>query len=1145
MFLVFLLVLFVLVFTFQSTLNLILPANTLTKWITRAFQEELAVQTRIQDVRFSLFPRPAVEIRDIVLSDPKSGSEWVRADALEIKLKVLSLFQGRMIPEKLLFRRPRIQIQREPSGKWLFMGYSPSPRKNKGSGRTGFLGDLPIHSIIIKDAWVEILDRHNPSNRPRVVLQELDAHLKGIAGSSPFRVKVKGRFPHRFLEWNSFAMAGEITLSPGPFDLQHLMIDGDLSISQMPEEILRPYVKEFLGLQLISGKTDLQAHYTLRPGKELDMSGELSLNNFLLLMPRYVSRPVAGEKAVVRYSLMGDEEALRIRHLSLESGEGALWGHGIWTGEVNGKPWYGLSLHGTNLTLEGVRAYLPDKLLPDKAAQSLERMTSQGSLDILLLEITAGGNIPPGGGAAGEAPRTSLKVAFHDFGVATDSEVLPIRSVNGEVSLDPESIRFLELRGSYGNSRLEKMEGTFVRGGGRGTDLEANARLNLKEIRELARMFPQSVRGRFGLSLAEQAEGYAEASLRLRASDSEGASLALDGTMDLVGVGFRVRNLPVDLSKVSGRVTFRENNTLPFRLSAKIDQVPCEIKGEVRQVLSPGPSILLRVSADPGAKEFQKEIVTPEGVLKIAKGNPGIKLLLQGRPKDMETDLRLDLTSSALSLSEWMTKKGGVPASLGIKGRFRNGEELVLEKGSWDMAGESVSFSGRMQGGQEPWVKLRIGAEHLSLRPLAQVFPAMAGSGPEAALAGDVRVLFQPGVKGSLDLQGDISLLRAVMQPGFSSRPFREITGTLRLTGKGYAGRGIRCRWGDLPFLLDVAVPVLAAPVPELHVRVPFVDLEPVVQEFFPPDRPGFSMDRKALKERRFQADLIVGRVRLDRKELQDFRAHLIFKDGRLEIPSFAASGLEGRATGEGWIDMTSDEGPLFKAEAKIAGVSAEKYLQLFPYNRTFYAGEISGTIGVEGRLLADLEETARKMKGKAHLRIRSTRERNYLIDFVKEVVQRLEIMIGEKDELFRILEYNEMGGDFTIHDGKFHSRNFYIHQYHTFDVSGLTLDKLTAAVPIRIKYNIKAAGSFDFLDSDIDCYIVAEPFSLTTWIVRKVPIAGKVLTGKDETLYAVYFRYKGHTSHTYHGTEKAARLSRISYEALPELYYDLLKGPD
>ena len=128
------------------------------------------------------------------------------------------------------------------------------------------------------------------------------------------------------------------------------------------------------------------------------------------------------------------------------------------------------------------------------------------------------------------------------------------------------------------------------------------------------------------------------------------------------------------------------------------------------------------------------------------------------------------------------------------------------------------------------------------------------------------------------------------------------------------------------------------------------------------------------------------------------------------------------------------------------------------------------------------------------------------------------------------------------ISDGKFHSRNFYINQYHKFDVSGLTLDKFAAAVPIRLKYDVEVAGSYSFLDRFIDTYLTAKPFGAASDMVQRVPIAGKVLTGADRSLYAVYFRFRGLCGYQHRGTKKAARLERLTYKELPKAHQELFK---
>ncbi len=1138
--LVFILVL--LIIELRAVLNIFFPTEALREWMTRTLEQEISVQIAMDEIQLHVFPRPSVRIMNVTLTDPINGHAWVRADSLEIKLKLSSLLQGKALPYKMTLKHPTIQVQRDFHGAWLFMPLPQSWRHEKEHQGSDPLSGITMESIIIKDASVEVLDQRAPSRGPSLILQELDVHVQGIAGAAPIRVKVNGHFPRKLFELNSLYIQGTLSQAPGYSDLKHLKVDADLAISHMPVEVVRSYFQEFLDLQLFSGEMDLKAHCSFIPDQELDMSGELMLNNYLLVIPQYATRPLTGESAVLNFDLTRAEEAISVRHLSLGFGEASIWGHGIWTQNLHGKPWYGISMHASNLSFEEIQGFLPDKLLPSKVIHALQHATSSGNLDIPLLEITKGDYRPPGETETRNIRRTTVKIAFHNFGLNTESDFLSLESVNGELYIYPESIQLWDLRGNYGRSRVDYVGGMLSRIPGGTTHFEIDARVNLMEAQHLVHQLPEDFRTIMPFSEILQARGYAHISAGFSSSSLAEIPVTIDGTMDLIAAGFSFPFSPFVFTGIQGRLTFKENNALPFTLKAKIDQLPADINGEVHGLFGVDPHFFLRVHAGPTEKEFVNWFPVLEGFLTLGDESPSFTLLLDGTPDEMKFNASLDLTRTTLTAPDWLTKKKGISSSLELTGLSRKGEEMIVQLGRLELAGQSLLFSGSIQGKEEVLHTFEVKSDALSLQPLAEIFPMISGSPSGSTLSVALSLSYQPQKKGTLKMDGKILMDQMLIRPRFSHWPLKNLSGMLNFAGNEISASEVKCEWGDFPFTFGFTLPLHDTSPSVFRIDAPFLNINSLLNEIAAKEGDRFRDNEKVMKQRWFQGELNLTRVIFEPLELQDFRANMVMKDGLFTISSFTTSGLDGRADGKGWIDFRSGEGPLFNAESVISKVSAEKYLQLFPHNRTFYAGKISGSIGVRGLLYPNLLESARKMSGEAHLKIQSTEERNYLFNLINTVISRVEIMMGKKDELFRILEYDEMGGDFIIRDGKFHTTNFYIDQHHTFDVSGITLDKLTAAVPMRIKYNVQAAGSFDFLDTNIDCFIMAQPFSMTTKIVKNIPIAGKVLTGKDESLYSVYFRYRGFIRYTYRGTEQSAKLDRVDFEDLPEDFKGHLK---
>lgn len=1132
--------LLLLLFELQWTLRFILPEKTVTNWVARDLQKRLQVDTAIEEVRFGILPTPSIRIIGLHLMDRSTKTEWLRSDSLEIRLKFLPLLRGKAIPYKLLLQHPLFRVEHRKDRSWHFLGSPlPAPQRDPASPASLPIGRT-IDSFVIKKASLEILDRLRPEQEHGMVLQEINASFQGLAGNTSIAFKIHGDFPHKRFESNSFSIEGRADLPAGKIDLRRLGLDGNFSIRRMPLEQLRPYLIETLHLDPLAGKAGLKGHFNREPEGALTLEGNLSLKDFQFHLPSYTSRPITGKQASISFLLQWDRGLIHAKNLKLNVDDLTLWGHGAYRTAQNPLPGFGLFLHAAALPLKKLEKYVPDKLFPEDFIRSFPTGKLTGTVDIPLLEITDNTALPAGepdekGASGGKGSRVRLEIAFHDLGATPGGDLLPLERVNGNLTWDGRSLRFENLRGIYGRSLFRDITGNLAYAEPAGTDLKIDGRLNLGEIERLLLRLPKGERSKLFLSRIPKTGGYADVRIRLQENGQSSPPIQLTGTADLIHAGFAFPRASLVLSGLEGRITFASDRIEPFQLEGKINTLPVTLRGEIDHLLSREPILDVKLISTPTTKELIRFVPALKDHFAFTEGIPELTLTAQGPPGSLLLKGIIDLTRPALIIPGLLQKKSGIPLLLNFAGRNREGKGLVIDRGNLTLPEGTLTFSGALTKAPDLRLTFSVETPSVPLETLSGMMPALSPQGPDAAVRGQLDGLYRIGRPGSSILNGRITFQDVNIQLPDSPASMQDLTGTFLFSGEKVLARGIRCRWGETPITFDMDLPHRNTPRPEFRIRAPFLDLFQLLHTLGKNSGNGTKTKEGFLRKLDLQATVVLDRVRVDPLNLEDLRADLLLKEGVLSIPTLSSRGLDGMVKGNAKIDFSAVGGPQFTGKAYIFGVSAEKYLQLIPHNRTFYTGEISGSIGVTGRLYPDLTKTARQMTGTAHLKIKATQKRNVLFQIARDIIQGMEIMLGRKDEQFLIVEHDGMGGDFTLSDGKFHSTDFFINQYHKFNVSGLTLDKLTAAIPIRIKYNVRAAGSFDYTNAGIDCYVAAEPFSIATKLVKKVPLAGKVLTGKDESLYTAYFRFQGSLAHKDRGTGKRAKLRKVHFQDLPE----------
>jgi len=1123
-------------------LPFLLSETKLSNLMVRELEARLPDATRVfvGQVHFKLLPSPLLQVTNLELIDQESGSNWIHTDIMEIYLKPLPLLQGKAVPRRILLRRPRIQVLRDAAGQWRFLERI-NPGKDAGRDDLADRLGLPLNTLVIHEASLEVADWTQRHGAPHVLIDQVDARLERYSGQRPWRFSAKGKFPRQLISLSTFTIRGELSTATPGLDLRQAGVQADLSVSRLPMAALMPYLKDMLGIEPVKGSADLKARLERPSSGAVSVAGTLSMTDFIVQSPAFRSEPVVGDKATCDFAFSRDRETVHVKHLKIRMGDESIWGHGTWKETAGDSGWRHVAMHGENLSLQGIKAVLPDKILPPAIGHLADAPVSSGTLDISRLEFTRVAALPDSKDPGRREGNLSLKVAFHNFGIRGAPDLLPLEEVNGIASYDRGRLELQGLRGKYGHSSVDSLNGSIGSREEGNTDFTIDARLRLNEIHQLYRRLPKPPEKDFGLSELTKVGGHARLEGRVRSREDRSFPWSFSGTTVFNDAAFDLTNVGT-FGNINGKVPVDKNNLGPFRLTATLAGTPVEMQGRVDGLFSARPRLDLKCAAVPGQEALAALLPSVGNLIRISGSNPLLSLDLIGSPGDLEFHSSLDFTAASFKLGDWIDKPEGIESILTASGHLKNRDSLIVESGRWSVQGAPLTFAGTAalkKGGPFTW---NLRTKELPLQPFGLVIPALRSNSAEATLSGDLKVSYVPGQRDSRRLDGEIITRKATFHPSTSPQPLKEISGTMTFQGTTLSASGMTCIWRDVPITLDLFIPQIDAFDGELKIHTAAVDFKKLLTSFTAGGKKQRPLDKAGFKKLRLHGVLAVDQAEYGRIEISNFRASLNLEDGVVHIRSYEAWGLDGKAEGKGEIDYVSGKKTRFRADAEITGVSAEKYLQLFPHNRTFYTGEISGSIRVAGDFFPDLVTTAKRMTGDAHLKITATRETNYLVNLMRQVIHRVEIMAGRKDERFRLLEHNGMGGDFTISDGKFHSRNFYIKQYHKFDVSGLTLDKLTAAVPIRLKYDVEATGSYSFLDRSIDTYLMAKPFGAASNIVQRVPIAGKVLTGEDQSLYAAYFRFQGICGYRHRGTEKAARFHRLTYRELPKTQQNIFK---
>ena len=164
-----------LVFLVLSALLIILPwflnPAYLENLVLRQIQQTFGSHVRVGRTSFALFPSPHFLVSDIVINERLDSHAVFRAESMSLKLGVGQLLQKKLVVREFFLDHPEIEVRRDKSGVWSFLGHSTD------DSSLSFLGSfLVLGKIEMRNGKVIVIDE-SPSDSVRGMVLEDVAFL--------------------------------------------------------------------------------------------------------------------------------------------------------------------------------------------------------------------------------------------------------------------------------------------------------------------------------------------------------------------------------------------------------------------------------------------------------------------------------------------------------------------------------------------------------------------------------------------------------------------------------------------------------------------------------------------------------------------------------------------------------------------------------------------------------------------------------------------------------------------------------------------------------------------------------------------------------------------------------------------------------
>lgn len=1032
---------------------------------------ESLIESRVDgDVRLGrtvlkVLPRPDLELSRAEVFH--AGERLFKVDRAHARLSLLPLLWGDVVFQKLELANPYLYLERGGDGRLNLSRFIEAERPPEEDGeRRVFVKTLDLRNgrMVFMDRVPDKPVRFEAAGINAMAERTGDVHTFGAEGT--------------LLPSTPIALSGKID--------EDGVINGRGSVEALALSAFNPYIRKRAPGASIDGRVDLDLSYVIN--EEDILRAGISYRGLEASFPSLFKDPLASPSGSgtmrVSRGKEAEETGLAFEEIEIKMDGFRVKGRFELSGP-DGERTFSLEAFTTPVPLEKLLELLPVNAMPERAAEriatvkplggtlTLNDLKMEGRLDELKAEDILKGRTNAAASASIE------NAAFMYKGLDK-----PFQDISGNLSFKDSVLAISGFSGKYGKEMITRLSGSVRDLSGRAPfDLSVEASMDIEETAGLVKNFSK---GELRKRLSRARAG---GDLALNASVSgalrDRGDLEYSGDAAVSGGRFSYEGVPAAISSLDASASFDESTVHINESNAIVEGSRVALSGVIEGYRRPGPSFSLAASGGLDAETIRSLLKKRAGELRMT-GTLPFSVTAEGRPDDWSAKAEVDATEAGVSFGRFVEKAAGFPLRARAEGG-RKGGEVTLREAGVDIGGSSsISGSGRFKGADDYAISLLSG--QILIADLDEISPFLKRDFPSSGLVSFSVSAEKPPGKSPL-YEGAIGIKEGRFETELFKNPIESVEANAEFSGNsaslliGNIATGSTRMNGRID-LVDIAQRIVGFSIdfPSFHIT----DILPRKREEKEDNGEGF---RERL--RREAAKLSgAGSISAAEGALWGHRFDSFAADVELgrNIAFFHPASInmhEGAVSGSVIYFIDESEPLVFTTDLNLSNIQIRNMLEAFGVQRRVLSGDLGGSILLSGTRGA--EPFRKGLNGYASLSTGSGRL--WRFGFISDIFAIVNILTI--DELLRGsgLPHKGLEGSFMLTDGVVSTDN-------------LVLDSNVM--------RMSAVGEIDTPALAIDATVALHPFVTIDRLISRIPLAGWVITGDNDSTVSLYFDMEG-----------------------------------
>jgi uncharacterized protein involved in outer membrane biogenesis len=615
-------------------------------------QVEAAIGRKIEvgNATFELFPRPHLELSQVVIRDTDTSQVFLKAKRFDLVLRSTPLLQMQVVVKRMRIERPQMTLRRDRAGQWNVLA------PGSGAGSDGALGNplelvMLIQETALTEGVVTVIDEFRPDGLRTLELTDLDVAVMTQIQGLPTDIHITGKIPSG-PGTSALSLTGTVTRAAGP------------SATTQPPALQFQGALDWLHVDL----RQMMDFFGPRPIPD-QVHGTANLQSRIRLVP-----------GVSGYDMVLSDIKATVENLSIA-------GHASLSGIMTKQPTFGLTVSSTPVSLHELLSRFPAQWLSPHLQSLLAEREIKGIVEVVSATVTGSTTPTPHASVTGE-------FRIQQGHALLGRNKVPAQNLAGTVLLDPDRLRATDITGQYGPLQLTtgKLAIAFL-DQGPSLDLDVSGTMTAVDLVTALATSIESQTVAKPLAQLRDIQGHTRVTFRLSGMLNQPNGLTFSGAeIDLQNVRVKSPMLPETVTGLIGRLAYSKAAVEFDRVGGNLGRTQFQLHGAITTEKSAqfqGFSVWARASADQILSLVSSR--APDNT--TVHGLLGIALSLAGPVAAPQVKGVIEFNDASVTIPSVLQKPSGQPAAIEFDAALSR--DLTLTASRLDIIMPPVRLSGK------------------------------------------------------------------------------------------------------------------------------------------------------------------------------------------------------------------------------------------------------------------------------------------------------------------------------------------------------------------------------------------------------------------------------------------------------------------